>query len=44
MIRRNKNEAAVALANKNARIVWALPVNNQTFHPDYIPATIVAKM
>lgn len=42
--RRNKNVAAVALANKNARIVWALLVNNQTFHPDYIPATIVAKM
>ena len=44
MARRNKNIAAVALANKNARIVWALLVNNQTFHPDYIPATIVAKM
>ena len=44
MARRNKNIAAVALANKNARIVWALLVNNQTFHPDYIPTTIVAKM
>ncbi len=44
MARRNKNVAAVALANKNARIVWALLVNNQKFHPDYILATIVAKM
>jgi len=44
MTRRNKNVAAVALANKNARIVWALLANNQTFHPDHIPATIVAKM
>ncbi|MCP5275417.1 MAG: IS110 family transposase [Burkholderiales bacterium] len=44
MTRRNKNVAAVALANKNARIVWALLTNNQTFHPDYTPATIVAKM
>lgn len=35
MTRRNKNIAAVALANKNARIVWALLANNQTFHPDY---------
>ena len=43
MARRNKNVAAVALANKNARIVWALLVNNKTFHLDYIPATIVAK-
>lgn len=44
MTRRNKNVAAVALANKNARIVWALLVNNQTFHPDYILATTVAKI
>lgn len=44
MARRNKNIAAVALANKNARIVWALLTNNQAFHPDYTSATIVAKI
>ncbi|MBX9917636.1 MAG: IS110 family transposase [Nitrosomonas sp.] len=44
MTRCNKNVAAVALANKNARIVWALLANSQTYHPDYTPATIVAKM
>ncbi|MFA6064128.1 MAG: IS110 family transposase [Gallionella sp.] len=38
MARRNKNIAAVALANKNARIVWALLANNRTFRPDYTPA------
>jgi transposase len=35
MGRRNTNVAAVALANKNARIVWALLAHGQTFHPDY---------
>ena len=44
MTRRNKNVAAVALANKNARIVWALLANNQTFHPAYTSATIVANI
>ena len=38
MARRNKNVAAVALANKNARIVWALLVNDRMFRPDYTPA------
>ncbi len=38
MARRNKNVAAVALANKNARIVWALLANDRTFRPDYTPA------
>jgi transposase len=38
MARRNKNIAAVALANKNARIVWALLANNRIFRPDYTPA------
>jgi hypothetical protein len=33
--RRNKNVAAVALANKNARIVWALLAHER----DYQPAT-----
>ncbi len=30
--RRGKNRAAVALANKNARIVWALLAHNQEYH------------
>lgn len=44
MTRRNKNVAAVALANKNARVVWALLANNRTFRPDYTPAAVVAAM
>ena len=36
--RRNKNVAAVALANKNARIVWALLANEREFRPDYTTA------
>jgi transposase len=34
--RRNKNVAAVALANKNARIVWALLAHDRAFRPDYV--------
>ncbi len=33
--RRNKNVAAVALANKNARIVWALLAHDRQFQPNY---------
>jgi transposase len=33
--RRNKNVAAVALANKNARIVWALLAGGREFSSDY---------
>jgi len=44
MTRRNKNVAAVALANKNARIVWALLNKDQMFRPDYTPAAVVAGM
>ena len=33
--RRNPNVAAVALANKNARIVWALLAHDREFRPDY---------
>jgi transposase len=33
--RRNKNLAAVALANKNARIIWALLAHGRSFSPDY---------
>lgn len=42
MARRNKNVAAVALANKNARIVWALLAKDRMFRPDYTPAAVVA--
>lgn len=35
--RRNKNVAAVALANKNARIAWALLVHEQRYDADYKP-------
>lgn len=42
MARRNKNVAAVALANKNARIVWALLAKDRMFRPDYTPAAKAA--
>lgn len=35
--RRHFNVAAVALANKNARTVWALLAHNREFRPDYRP-------
>lgn len=35
IMRRNKNIAAVALANKNVRIIWALLAKGTTFHPDH---------
>jgi len=38
LVRRNKNVAAVALANKNARIVWALLANDREFRSDYAAA------
>ncbi len=40
--RRNPNVAAVALANKNARIVWALLANDREFRSDYTPAVAAA--
>jgi transposase len=40
--RRNHNVAAVALANKNARLVWALLARDREFRPDYAPARAVA--
>lgn len=43
MARRNKNIAAVALANKNARIIWALLTRNIKFHPNYTSAASAAK-
>ena len=40
--RRNPTVAAVALANKNARIVWALLANDREFRSDYTPARAAA--
>ena len=34
--RRNKNVAAVALANKNIRIIWAMATRGKEFDPTYI--------
>jgi transposase len=36
LARRNKNVAAVALANKNARIAWALLAHGREFRSDYV--------
>jgi transposase len=36
--RRNRNVAAVALANKNARIVWALLAHDRQYEAGYVPA------
>jgi len=38
VVRRNRNVAAVALANKNARIAWALLAHQREFNPDYVSA------
>jgi transposase len=35
MVRRNKNVATVALANKNARVVWALLAHEREYRPGY---------
>jgi transposase len=35
IMRCNKNVAAVALANKNVRIIWALLAKGTTFHPNH---------
>ncbi|QFY44101.1 IS110 family transposase [Candidatus Methylospira mobilis] len=40
--RRHKNVAAVALANKNARIIWALLAKDRLFQSDYAPAAKAA--
>lgn len=37
--RRNKNVAAVALANKNARVAWALLAHDRSYETGYTPAT-----
>lgn len=35
IVRRNKNVAAVALANKTARVIWALLAKDRVFRSDY---------
>ena len=42
LARRNLNVAAVALANKNARIVWALLAKNREFRSDCTTETAAA--
>ena len=42
MARRNKNVAAVALANKNARTIWALLAHDRVFRLDYTRADVAA--
>ena len=42
LARRHKNVAAVALANKNARTVWALLAHERDYRPDYRPAPVAA--
>jgi transposase len=42
MGRRNKNVAAVALANKDARTVWALLAHGRDYQADYEPAPAAA--
>jgi transposase len=36
LARRHKNVAAVALANKNARTIWALLRHDREYEPDYV--------
>ena len=38
MERRGKNKAAVAVANKNARMVWALLTTDQVYTPEHAAA------
>ena len=40
--RRHPNIAAVALANKNARTVWAPLAHDQEFHLDYVSQSAAA--
>jgi hypothetical protein len=40
--RRHPNIAAVSLANKNVRTVWALLAHGREFRPDYVPMRMVA--
>jgi transposase len=40
--RRHPNIAAVALANKNVRTVWAMLAHGREFRPDYVPTRMAA--
>ena len=40
--RRHPNIAAVALANKNVRTVWALLAHGRDFKPEYVPIRAAA--
>ena len=42
LTRRHANIAAVALANKNVRTVWALLAHGREFNPDYVPLRAAA--
>jgi transposase len=42
LTRRHPNIAAVALANKNARTIWALLAHEREFRPDYVPRSATA--
>jgi transposase len=42
LTRRHPNVAAVALANKNARTIWALLAHEREFRPDYMPRLATA--
>jgi transposase len=42
LTRRHKNIAVVAVANRNARIVWALLTQGSTFRPDYASSAVAA--
>jgi transposase len=42
LTRRHPNIAAVALANKNVRTVWALLAHGREFKADYVPARMAA--
>ena len=43
LARRHPNIAVVALANKNARIAWALLAHERCFQPDYRPQPVPAQ-
>ena len=40
--RRHPNIAAVALANKNVRTVWAMLAHDRDFKADYVPTRMAA--
>jgi len=42
LTRRHPNIAAVALANKNVRTVWALLAHGREFRADYVPTRMAA--